>query len=144
MIDLDKTFSSQNSKDFKISLGNKILLLKNNQIISIEEKSAYIYNIDTFQLITKINFHEEISDLIQLKTEEILILLLTTEVLMLHGKSYKVLSTTEVIGKDYDYHYDRDIEVGAERIFNCLIQLLHLYLMQLMILIYIKNLKKIH
>ena len=117
MIDLDKTFSSENSKEFKVSLGDKILFLKNNNIISKEDKSVYIYNIDTFQLITKISFPEEIIDLIQLKSEEILILL-PYKVLMLHGKSYKLLSTTEVIGKDYDYHYGRECESGAERMFQ--------------------------
>lgn len=117
MIDLDKTFSSENSKEFKVSLGDKILFLKNNNIISKEDKSVYIYNIDTFQLITTISFPEEIIDLIQLKSEEILILL-PYKVLMLHGKSYKLLSTTEVIGKDYDYHYGRECESGAERMFQ--------------------------
>jgi histidinol phosphatase-like enzyme len=117
MIDLEKTFSSENSKEFKISLGDKILFLKNDNIISKEEESVYIYNIDTFQLITKISFPEEIIDLIQLKSEEILILL-PYKVLMLHGKSYKLLSTTEVKGKDYDFHYGRECESGAERMFQ--------------------------
>ena len=117
MIDLDKTFSSENSKESKISLGDKIFFLKNNNIISKEDESVNIYNIDTFQLITKIKFHEEIIDLIQLKSGEILILL-PYKVLMLHGNSYKLLSTTEVKGKDYDFHYGRECESGAERMFQ--------------------------
>jgi hypothetical protein len=117
MIDLDKTFSSENSKQSKISLGDKIFFLKNNNIISKEDESVNIYNIDTFQLITKIKFHEEIIDLIQLKSGEILILL-PYKVLMLHGNSYKLLSTTEVKGKDYDFHYGRECESGAERMFQ--------------------------
>ena len=117
MIDLDKTFSKENSKEFKISLGDKIFFLKNNNIISKENKSAYIYNIDNFQLITKIKFSEEILDLIQLKTEEILILL-PYKVLMFHGKTYQLLSTLEIKGKDYDFHYDRECESGAERMFQ--------------------------
>ena len=108
MIDLDKTFSSENSKEIKVSLGDKILFLKNNNIISKENKSVYIYNIDTFQLITKINFPEEIIDFIQIKTGEILILL-PYKALILHGKSYKLLSTTKVEGKDYNYHYDENV-----------------------------------
>ena len=71
MIDLDKTFSSENSKESKISLGEKILFLKNKNIISKENESFNIYNIDTLQLITKKNFPEEIIDLIQLKSGEI-------------------------------------------------------------------------
>ena len=43
MIDLDKTFSSENSKEIKVSLGDKILFLKNNNIISKENESVYIY-----------------------------------------------------------------------------------------------------
>ena len=117
MIDLDKTFSSENLKESKISLGDKIFFLKNNNIISKEDESVNIYNIDTFQLITKIKFHEEIIDLIQLKSGEILILL-PYKVLMLHGNSYKLLSTTEVKGKDYDFHYGRECESGAERMFQ--------------------------
>jgi hypothetical protein len=117
MIDLDKTFSSENYKEFKVSLGDKIFFLKNNNIISKENESIYIYNIDTFQLITKISFPEVVIDLIQLKTKEILILL-PYKVLMLHDNSYKLLSTKEVKGKDYDYHYGRECVSGAERMFQ--------------------------
>ena len=117
MIDLDKTFSIENSEKIKVCLGEKFFLLINGNIISKQNESICIYDITNFQLINTLKFSEDIIDIIQLKTEEILILL-PYKVSMYQLNTFKLLSTTEIQGKDYDYHYGRECISGPERMFQ--------------------------
>ena len=117
MIDIEKTFQKENRKEIKGSLGEKIFLLNNNNIMSFEGESLFIYNIENLQLITKFQFDKRILDIIQLKTEEILVLT-PCEITMMDGKSYKILSKRGMKGKNYDMHYGDVCESSPERMFQ--------------------------
>ena len=117
MIDLDKTFSVENSEKIKVCLGEKFFLLKNGNIISNQNESICIYDIKNFQLINTMKFSQRILDMIQLKSEEILILV-ESKVLMYQLNTFKLLSTTAIQGKDYDYHYGGECTSSPERMFQ--------------------------
>ena len=117
MIDFNITFSNINCKKYKV-LADKLIPLKDGKILSIiyNNKVVHIYD-KNFQIITILKLKNNLSDAIQLKTKEIL-LLLTGELLIYNHKTFKLLSKTKIT-KKYNVVPERMFELSNSNIVFC-------------------------
>ena len=110
MIDFNKTFLNQEAKIYKCP-ADKIIPLKNGSFLSINQKEALVYD-KNFQFKLKLKFKHKLADVLQLKTNEILLLIADYEenyLLLYNEKTFKLIS------KINDFHNKND---GAERMFE--------------------------
>ena len=110
MIDFNKTFLNQEAKIYECT-ADKIISLKDGSFLPIKGKEASIYS-KNFQLKFKLNFKNELADVLQLKTNEILLLIAdyyANYLLLYDDKTFKLIS------KISDFHNE---SAGVERMFE--------------------------
>ena len=110
MIDFKKTFLNQEAKIYKCP-AEKIISLKDGSFLSIYQNEASIYD-KNFQLKFNLKFEDTLADVLQLKTNEILLLIADYKancLLLYNDKNFKLIS------KINDFYNE---SAGVERIFE--------------------------
>lgn len=110
MIDFNKTFLNNDAKIYQCP-ADKIISLKDGSFLSINKDEALIYD-KNFNLKNKLKFKSKLADVLQLKTNEILLLIADYKdnyLLLYDEKTFKLLS------KIYDISNGN---AGAERMFE--------------------------
>ena len=110
MIDFNKTFLNQDAKIYECP-AEKIISLKDGSFLSINDNEASIYD-KNFQLKVKLKFKNKLADVLQLKTNEILLLIADYRdnyLLFYNEKTFKLISKIDDLHNKY---------AGAERMFE--------------------------
>ena len=93
MIDFNQTFSNNELKIYECP-GDKIISLKDGSFLSLDYREVSIYN-NNFQLKCKLYFENQVVDALQLKTNEILLLIADYRInnlLIYNDKTFKLIS----------------------------------------------------
>lgn len=110
MIDFNKTFSNDDAKLYKCP-AYKIISLKDGSFLSIYYNEASIYD-KNFKLKNKLKFKSQLADVLQSKTNEILLLIADYRdnyLLLYNEKNFKLISKID--------NFHNNI-AGAERMFE--------------------------
>ena len=119
MIDFKKTFLHQEAKIYEC-LSEKLISLKDGSFLSIYEKEASIYD-KNFQLKFKLKFKNNLVDVLQLQTNEILLLIAdysANSLLLYDNKTFKLKSKMDNFHNDY-YGVERMFELSNSTLALC-------------------------